>query len=122
MALQPGEVIERIGLAQFAGVDQTHKQVPRLSSIECAVKQRILAMQNGALQRPLADGSYEHINVSRRVSGITIRSSECTHEEVLVSGGALFSKGQPFYSELDASLLPCWRESQDPLIARKLSA
>ena len=55
VTLQLGEVVERIGLTQFAGVDQTHEQVPRLGPIERAVKQSILAMQHGALQRPLAD-------------------------------------------------------------------
>ena len=40
---------------KFAGVDQTHEQIPCLSPIERAVKQRILAMQHGPLQCPFAE-------------------------------------------------------------------
>jgi hypothetical protein len=35
--------------------DQAHEQVPHLRSLPGLIKQRVLAMQNGLLQRPFHD-------------------------------------------------------------------
>ena len=37
MPLKFGEVVERIGAHEFAGVDQTHEQVAHLRTIERAI-------------------------------------------------------------------------------------
>ncbi len=55
VALQFGEVIEGVGVTQFAGVDQTHEQVAHLGAMQRAIEQRIFAMQHGALERAFAD-------------------------------------------------------------------
>ena len=51
--LQLGEVVERIDVVEFAGVNQAHEQVSHLRSIPVLVKQRVLAMQDRFLQCPL---------------------------------------------------------------------
>src|ERR1039458_3433551 len=53
MTLQLGEVVERIDVVEFAGVNQAHEQVSHLRSIPVLVKQRVLAMQDRFLQCPL---------------------------------------------------------------------
>ena len=55
MFLQLGEVVERIGLGQFAGVDQTHEQIAHFGAVQRAIEQRILAMQHRTFQRTFAD-------------------------------------------------------------------
>jgi len=51
--LQFGEVIERIGVVQFAAVDQTHEQIAHLGAVLGFIEQTILSMQNSFFQRPL---------------------------------------------------------------------
>ncbi len=55
MPLQLGQVVERIGVIQLAGVDQAHEQIADAGSVLGLVEQRILAVQNRFLQGPLAD-------------------------------------------------------------------
>ena len=55
MPLQLRQTIERVGAAQLAGVDQAHEQVAHLGAVQRLIKQRILAMQDRAFQRPLTD-------------------------------------------------------------------
>ena len=54
MPLKFGEIVERIGALEFAGVDQTHEQVAHLCAIQRAIEECILAMQHHALQRAFA--------------------------------------------------------------------
>ncbi len=53
--LQFGEVMEGVGAAQFAGVDQAHEKIADLGAIERAVKQSILAMEHRAFQHLFAE-------------------------------------------------------------------
>ena len=53
--LQLGEVVERIGVGQFAGVDQAHEQIADFGAVQRAIEQSILAMQHGAFERAFAD-------------------------------------------------------------------
>ena len=55
MTLKLGQVIERIGPAEFAGVDQAHEDVPDVGAMARLVKQGVLAMENRLLQGPLTD-------------------------------------------------------------------
>ena len=55
MTLQFGQVVERAGSAQLAGVDQAHKQVADMRAAAGLVEQGILAMQDRTLQRLLTD-------------------------------------------------------------------
>ncbi len=55
VALQFGEIVEGIGAAQFAGVDQAHEKIADLGAIERAVKQCILAMEHRAFQHLFAE-------------------------------------------------------------------
>jgi len=53
--LQLGEVIEGIGVIQFAGVDETHEQIAHLGAVRGLIEQTILPMQNAFLQCPFND-------------------------------------------------------------------
>jgi hypothetical protein len=53
--LELGEVIERIGVRQLTGVDQTHEQVAHFGAMQGAIKQRIFAMQYSAFEGAFAD-------------------------------------------------------------------
>ena len=55
VALQFGEIVEGIGAAQFAGVNQAHEKIADLGAIERAVKQCILAMEHRAFQHLFAE-------------------------------------------------------------------
>ena len=52
MALDFGQVVEGVGAAQLAGMDQAHEQIANLGSGKGAIKQGILTMKNYALQGP----------------------------------------------------------------------
>ncbi len=52
--LQLGQVVERVGLVQLAGVDQAHEQVADAGAVPGLVEQGVLAVQDRLLQRPLA--------------------------------------------------------------------
>ena len=54
VTLQLGQVIERVGPAQFARVDQAHEQVADVGAVGRLVEQRVLAVQDGLLQGALA--------------------------------------------------------------------
>ena len=54
VALQFGEVVEGVGAAQFAGVDQAHEKIADLGAIERAVKQCILAVEHSTFQHLFA--------------------------------------------------------------------
>ena len=49
MALDFDQVVEGVGAAQLAGMDQAHEQIADLGAVQGAIKQGILAMQNGSL-------------------------------------------------------------------------
>ena len=51
--LQLGEIVEWVGVTELAGMDQTHVQIAYLGAVQRLVKQRVLAMQNRFLERPL---------------------------------------------------------------------
>ena len=53
--LELGEVVERIGVGQLTGVDQAHEQAAHFGAMQGAIKQRIFAMQHGALERAFAE-------------------------------------------------------------------
>ena len=61
MFLQFGEVVEGIGLIQFASMDQAHEQVPHLGTVLRLIEQTILSMQNAFLQSPL-----DEVRIQRR--------------------------------------------------------
>jgi hypothetical protein len=50
MALQLGQVVEGVGVAQLTSVNQAHEQVADIRSIQRPIEQRILSVQNGPLQ------------------------------------------------------------------------
>jgi hypothetical protein len=47
---QLGQVVERVDVVQFAGVDQAHEQIPHAGAIFRLVEVGILAMQNRLFQ------------------------------------------------------------------------
>src|SRR5450755_5043779 len=47
--LQLGQIIERIGSVQLAGVDQTHEQIADSGAVHRLVEERVLAVQNRLL-------------------------------------------------------------------------
>jgi hypothetical protein len=51
MAFELGEVVERIGPAQLARVDQTHEHVANVGAVVRLVEQGIPPMANRLLQR-----------------------------------------------------------------------
>ncbi len=51
--LQFGQVLERIGVVQFAGVDQAHEPIAYRGAVLGLIKERVLAMQNAFFQGPL---------------------------------------------------------------------
>lgn len=53
MPLQLGQIVERIGFVQLAGVDQTHEQIADSGAIQRLVKERVPPVQNGFLQSTL---------------------------------------------------------------------
>ena len=55
MPLQLRQVLERVGSAQLAGVDQGHEQIAHLSAIQRLIKQGIFAMEHSPLQSLFAD-------------------------------------------------------------------
>ena len=65
MSLQFGQVVEGIGPAELAGVDETHEHIADVSAVLGLVEQRILSMNYGPFQCPLDD-----VVVQRR-SGLT---------------------------------------------------
>ena len=61
MPLQLGQIVERIGSVQFAGVDQTHEQITDPGAVQRFVEERVLAVQNRFLQ-----GTLDDVVVDRR--------------------------------------------------------
>jgi len=55
LPLQLGQIIERIGSVQLAGVDQTHEQIADSGAVHRLVEERVLAVQDGFLQGTLDD-------------------------------------------------------------------
>jgi len=43
VSLQLGEIIERIGAVEFAGVDQAHEQITDPGAVQCLIEECILA-------------------------------------------------------------------------------
>ena len=41
--LQFGQIVERVGPAQLAGMNEAHEQIAHLSAVQRLIKQRILA-------------------------------------------------------------------------------
>jgi hypothetical protein len=50
MALLLDQVVEGVGAAKLAGMDQAHEQVTALCAVQSAIKQSVLSMQNRTLQ------------------------------------------------------------------------
>ena len=55
MALQLGQVIEGIGPAELAGVNEAHEDVAHVGAVARLVEQGVLAVQDGLLQSTFAD-------------------------------------------------------------------
>src|SRR5580658_2672535 len=55
MALQLDQVVEGVGVAQLTSVNQTHEQIAHIRPIQRPIKQGILPVKNGPLQRPFAN-------------------------------------------------------------------
>ena len=55
VAIEFGEVIEGIGPAEFAGVNQAHENVAHVGTVAGLVEQGILAVSDCLFQRPFAD-------------------------------------------------------------------
>jgi hypothetical protein len=55
MFVQGRQILEGIDLVQLTGVDQTHEQIPHMSSIVGLVEVGILTMQNHFFERGFAD-------------------------------------------------------------------
>jgi len=53
--LQLGQIVEGIAGAELAGVDEAHKEVAHSGAVLGLVEQLSFAMENGLLQRPLAE-------------------------------------------------------------------
>ena len=53
VALQLGEIVERVGSIQFAGMDQTHEQIAYPGAVQRLIEERVLAMQDRFLQGTL---------------------------------------------------------------------
>jgi hypothetical protein len=53
--LKLGEVVERIGTRQLAGVDQAYEQIAGFGAMQGAIEESILAMQHRTFQRAFAD-------------------------------------------------------------------
>jgi hypothetical protein len=49
VALQLDQVVEGVGAAQLAGMDQAHEQIADLRPVQSAIKQSVLPMQNRTL-------------------------------------------------------------------------
>src|SRR5262245_1239317 len=71
--LQLGQVVERVGLVQLAGVDQAQEQVADAGPVLRLVNQRMLAVQKDLLQGPLAD-----VVVQQRL-GLTQQQRQILH-------------------------------------------
>ncbi len=61
--LQLGQVVERVGAAQLAGVNQAHEQVAHLRPVQRPIEQCVLAVQHRPLQCP-----FDDVVVQRRPS------------------------------------------------------
>jgi len=46
---QFGEIVERIGAVELAGMNQAHKQITDPGAVQGLIEQRILAVQDGFL-------------------------------------------------------------------------
>lgn len=56
MTLELGQVVEGVGVAQLAGMDQAHEQIAHLGAVQSAKEQCIFfAVQNRPLQCPFDD-------------------------------------------------------------------
>jgi hypothetical protein len=55
VALQGDEVVERLDLVQFGGMDQAHEEVTDPRPIQGPIEERVLPMQDRLLENPLAD-------------------------------------------------------------------
>ena len=53
--LQLDQVLERVGIAQLAGMDQAHEQIADRGPIQRAIEQRVLTVENRPLQGSLHD-------------------------------------------------------------------
>lgn len=63
--LQLREVLERIGIVQFAAVDETHEQIAPLGTVPGLIKQGILTMKNGSLP-----GALDKVGIQRRTGWV----------------------------------------------------
>ena len=55
MTEQLRQVVERIALVQFAGVDQAHEEIAHLGPVHRLIEEGILAMKNRFLQGTLCN-------------------------------------------------------------------
>jgi hypothetical protein len=49
------QIVERIDLIQFTGVNQAHKEIPHPRSVHRFIEECVFAVQDGFLQCPLDD-------------------------------------------------------------------
>lgn len=54
MAIERGEVVERIGPAEFARVEQAHEDIPHVGAVVRLVEQRVPPMPDRLLQAKLS--------------------------------------------------------------------
>ena len=53
--LQLGQVVERIGAVELAGMNQAHEQITDPGAVQGLIEECVLAIQDGFLQRALDD-------------------------------------------------------------------
>src|SRR5438046_8342094 len=55
MFLQLGQVVESVGAAELAGVDETHEQIAHAGAVLGLIEHSVLSLKNSHLQRSLDD-------------------------------------------------------------------
>ena len=55
MALQSDEIVERLDLVQFRGMNQAHEQIADSRPVQGPIEQRVLPMQDRLLEDSLAN-------------------------------------------------------------------
>jgi hypothetical protein len=55
MPLQLGQVLEAVGSAKLAGMNQTHEQISDLSTVQCPIEQGVFPMEHDPFQRSFND-------------------------------------------------------------------
>ena len=108
--LQLGQIVERVGAAQLAGVDQAHEQVADLRPVQGPIEQGVLAVQNRPLQC-----SFDQIVIQRRPASRrnSVSAFQCRSRYVIALPRPEF--GSVFRSANCASSQPCSLSISGPL-------